>query len=263
MRGRGLGGGAVRGAVRGTEGASGAMSVFLIAYFGFDLGVRDGVGHREVGQPLGHYREVVRVFQVFHKLVVGRGDEVGKGIAGLGVSAAQGAGGLAQQGFAELRIAPGAGPYGFVDVLCGRYAALFLFRPCACVGVGQSAVTGPAGVARRPSMRPCVRPSSRSMTDVRVSTPDMRVSKATTPASKADMRTSTPDIRVSIAVMRFSIDDMRASSMLIRSPRSLRKLACPATISHAKAAPTLRMPISKPTKPKINSGVMVVPLSHR
>ena len=84
-------------------------------------------------------------FKVFHKLVVGRGDEVGEGIAGLGVAAEQGAGGLTQQGFAELRIAPGAGLDGCIETSRGRHAARFLLRPCECVGVGQSAVAAPAG----------------------------------------------------------------------------------------------------------------------
>ena len=85
------------------------------------------------------------------------------------------------------------------------------FRPLIESGLDQSAGFGLVSASRKPSTSPCVRPSSRSTDD-----------------------------------MRFSIADMRASSMPIRSPRSLRRLACPATINHAKAAPTLRMPISKP-----------------
>ena len=112
-------------------------------------------------------------------------------------------------------------------------------------------------------MSPCVRPSSRSITNVRASTADRCAWTAASPVSTAVRRVSMDAIRDSMDAMRVSIEDMRVSSMPIRSPRSLRRLACPATINHAKAAPTLRMPISKPTKPKINSGVMVVPLSHR
>ena len=64
----------------------------------------------------GHNREVVRVFQMLHKLVVGRGDEVREGIAGLSLAAEQGLGGLAQQAFPELRAAPGAGLGGCVEI---------------------------------------------------------------------------------------------------------------------------------------------------
>ena len=54
------------GMVWGAADCTRARSIFELAEFGFDLGVRDGVGEREVGQPLGQYGEVFRVFQVIH-----------------------------------------------------------------------------------------------------------------------------------------------------------------------------------------------------
>ena len=83
------------GTVQGAADFGGAGSGFLLADFGFDLGVWDVVRRRGVGQPLGHDREVFRVFQVFLKLFVGRGDEVREGVASLGVAAEQGLGSLA------------------------------------------------------------------------------------------------------------------------------------------------------------------------
>ena len=67
----------------------------MLAYFGFNMGVWDVVRLPRVGQAPGHSREVLRVFQVLHKLVVRRGDEVREGIAYRGFAAKQRLGGLA------------------------------------------------------------------------------------------------------------------------------------------------------------------------
>lgn len=76
--------------------------------------MRDVVRRRGIRQPPAQNRHVLRVFQVFRQFVVGRGDEVREGEATVGLAAPQGLGGLAQQVFPELRVAPSAGLDGCV-----------------------------------------------------------------------------------------------------------------------------------------------------